>query len=325
MSPRMIALPIAVLLLACRPVVAGENDKYLPAGTGILLRIDVQGLLEAPSLKNDKDALQRAQKMIDGLLADYDSVRKHMTAAGIDIYRDVTTITTAMPNDGDPDKAFVIMEGRFDPAQFRKAAEAAAAKPEEGVKLLKIGAQDAVQLALPGRDEPIYACLVDQGTLLGAGNKDQLAGALKQTAVGKDVQALLPLLDAKQHVSFAGTRAAMVKLLDHTNVPFGDALGPILEGADTLRGGLVLGTECEVLLRFGTKDEKSAKQFFQQTTLVLAAARGVIAKMAKEDASYVPVQELMKGLRTSMDGNTVVWRSQVSLATAEKLLKSLTK
>ena len=79
------------------------------------------------------------------------------------------------------------------------------------------------------------------------------------------------------------------------------------------------------MMRFGTKDEKSAKQFFQQTTIVLAAARGVIAKMAKDDPDYLPVQELMKGLRTSVDGTSVVWRSQVSLATAEKLLKSLTK
>src|SRR5437667_3314535 len=113
MSPRMIAFSVLAVLLACRPLAAGENDKYLPADTGILLRIDVQALLQAPSLKSDKDALDRAQKMIDGLLADYDSVRKHMTAAGIDIYRDVTTLTTAMPNDGDPDKAFVVMEGKF--------------------------------------------------------------------------------------------------------------------------------------------------------------------------------------------------------------------
>src|SRR5205807_4810070 len=115
MAVRIASLAVVLLLGVHGPLAAGENDKYLPADTGILLRIDVQALLQVPSLKSDKDALEKARKMIDGLLADYDSVRKHMAAARIDIYRDVTTITTAMPNDGDPDKAFVVMDGKFDP------------------------------------------------------------------------------------------------------------------------------------------------------------------------------------------------------------------
>jgi hypothetical protein len=102
-------------------------------------------------------------------------------------------------------------------------------------------------------------------------------------------------------------------------------LGPILEGADTVQGGLTLGKECEVVFRFGTKDEKAAKQFFKTTTLILAAARGAINKLAKENMDYVPLAELVKGLRTGVEGMTVVWRAQVSLTTAEKLLQNLTK
>jgi hypothetical protein len=320
------AVLLTIALLGAAPSLpAGEADKYLPADSAILLRLDVKGLLASPALKDDKDALDRAKKLIDTLLAGYDGVRKHMNAAGIDVYRDVATLTTAAPGDGDFDKGFVVLEGTFDPAKFKKAAEDAAAKQGEGVKLLKVGPHDVVSIALPGRDEPLYACLVDKNTLVGAGTKDKLAAALKQDAVAKDVKPLQALLDAKQHLTFAGTRPSMVKLLEKTNLPFGDVLGPILEGAETVSGGVTYGKECEFVMRFGAKDEKAAKQFFQQTTIVLAAARGLVAKKAKEDPDYVPLQELMKGLKTKQEGTTVVWRSHVSPATAERLLQSLIK
>jgi hypothetical protein len=330
MAKRSVVLAFAALLLPAPALQARETDRLLPPDTAIILRLDVKALLDAPSLKDDKDALQQAKKIIDGLLAGYDSIRAHMTAAGIDVYRDVAVMTTAIPGDGDPDRAFVVLEGNFDPVQFQKAAEAASRKPDSGLKLIKIGTHDVCEMTLPGREQPLFACLIDKTTILGAGNKDKLAAALElvgkpKAEPPKDAQALLKLLEDKQHLSIAGQRPAVAKMLQHTNLPLGDLLVPVLEGSDTLAGGVNLGKECDLVLRFGCRDDKAAKLYYQQTTLVLAAARGLIAKMAKDNPDYAPLQELMKALKTTTEGPSVVWRSQLSLASAEKLLQNLTK
>jgi hypothetical protein len=322
-----------VALLACcaaQPLHAADIDKFLPADTAVVLRLDVKSMRDTPALQDDKEALQKGRAFIDRVLLEYDAVRKHMTSAGIDVYRDIATITTAMPGDGDPDKAFVVLEGTFDPARFRKTAEAEAAKPDSGLKLVKIAGHDVVQVDFPGREEPLYAFLVDKSTLLGAGSRAKIETALKQidndkAEPAKDVRALVQQLDAKQHFGFAGTRTAMAKLLERSNQPFGDVFGQIFEGADNIQGGLTLGKECTIVFRFTARDEKSAKQFFQNTTFALAAVRGLVAKRAKEDAEFVPLAELLKELRTGLEGTTVVWRSKVSLASADKLVRNLTK
>jgi hypothetical protein len=319
------------LVLCVVPVVqAGDSDKYLPPDTAVVLRLNVKALVESPSFKNDKEVQQQIKEVIDKLLADYAVVRKHLGSAGIDPYRDIHVLTAALPGDADLDKAFAILEGTFDPAQFRKGVQDAAAKPDSGLKLIKIGKHEVMEVTLAGRDEPLFACLVDKSTILGAGSKEKMTAALNiagndKAEPAKEVQSLLKLLDAKQHLSFAGTRAASVKLLDRANQPFGDAMAQLLEGAETIQGGLIFDKDCEIAFRFGAKDVKSAKQFFQSSTLALAAVRGLVMKKAKEDKDFVPLADFMKGLKTGLDGTNVVWRSQVPLATAGKLMKHLMK
>jgi hypothetical protein len=326
--PTLIAL--GVVLGVASAAQAGEGDKYLPADTAVVLRLNVKSVVEAPAFKDDKQVQQQIKDVIDKLVADYAVVRKHLASAGVDPYRDIQTLTTGLPGDADLDKAFAVLEGTFDPAQFRKAALDNAANPDAGAKLTKIGKHEVVEIALRGRDEPLYAFLADKSTLLGAGSKEKMTAALNlvgndKAEPAKEVQRLLKLLDAKQHLGFAGTRGAAAKMLERANNPFGDAMAQILEGADTIQGGLTFGKDCEIAFRFGTRDAKSAKQFYQNTTLALAAVRGLVNKKAKEDKDFVPLADFMKGLKTSVDGTSVVWRSQVSLATAEKLIKHLMK
>jgi hypothetical protein len=309
---------------------ATDGDKYLPADTAVVLRVDVKSALAAPALKDDKDGRQKAQAFLEQLLADYEPLHKHLASAGLDVFRDIGTITTAMPRDADFSKAFAVLEGTFDPARFKKAAEDAAAKPESGLKLIKIGAHDVIEIALPSRAEPVYAFLVDKSTLLGAASKEKMTAALKLVGTDKaeppkEVQVLVQLLDPKQHFGFAGTRPAVAKLMQRSKEPLAETLELLLEGADTVQGGLTLGNECDIVFRFTTKDQKTAKQFRQNTNLALAALRGVMPMKVKADPAYAPLAEWLRGLQTSLDGTTVVWRSKVSLKTAEKMMKNLTK
>jgi hypothetical protein len=318
---------LLILLLATASVTADDNDRFLPADAAVVARFRVQALLDVPALHDDKEGLATAQKLLGRILSDYDTVRKHLTAAGIDINRDVAIVTTAISEEGEPDTGFVVLEGAFDPFQFRKASEAAANKPDSGLKLIRIGAYEVCSIAA-GRREPLFACLVDKSTILGAATREKLEAALQLVGTGhagppKEAAALLHLLDTKQHLSLAGRRSAVAKLLNRGSLPLGELLLPLLESIETLQCGLTLGKECEVVLRFGTKDEKAAKAFFQQTTLLLAAARGVVAAKAKEDVQFAPLTALLKGLHTGMEGTTVVWRSRLPLDLAEKVLRKL--
>jgi hypothetical protein len=320
---------LVALLAGTSTAYAAESDKYLPADTELVIRLNVRQMLDTPALKNDKDALERTRKIVQRLLADYEPALKHLDAGGVDVYRDLTALTMALPGDSDTDKAFIVLDGKFDPAKLQAAAEAAAKKPDAGLKIVKLAGRDVYELKLPSLDQPVIACVLDGSTLVASGRKNHIAAAvakLKEKAdPPKKLQPLLALLDDKQHLSFAGTRGATVKLLESLQLPFSDTLPALLEDADAVHGGLVIGKDVDLTIRFLTRDEKTARQFFQQMTIVVAVARGAIAKKAKEDASYVPLVELMKTLRTGVEENTVVWRAQLTLALTEKLLGNLGK
>jgi hypothetical protein len=316
---------LLTLAISTSSVYAGDSDKYLPADSEFIVRLSVRQILDAPALKDDKDALPRAKKIVEQLLADYEPALKHLDAAGVDLYRDITTLTLALAGDADPENAFLILDGKFDPAKFQAAAK----KPAAGLKVIKLAGRDVFELKLPGLDQPVFACLLDEKTLVAGGKKDSIAAAVAKTKdktePAKKVQTLLALLDAKQHLSFAGTRPVTVKLLGMLQLPFGDQLPMLLQDAEAIHGGLTIGKEVDLTVRFPTRDEKTARQFFQQMTIVVAVARGVIAKEAKKDKGLLPLVELMKTLRTGVEGTAVVWRAQLSLAAAEKLLESLGK
>jgi hypothetical protein len=141
----------------------------------------------------------------------------------------------------------------------------------------------------------------------------------------KEIETLVKLLESKQHFGFAGTRPAVARMFQRGNQPIGDALSEIFEGADSVQAGFSVGKDCDIVFRFAAKDERGAKQFFQTTTIALAALRGVVAKNAKENSDAVPFAEFVKELRTGREGNTVVWRSKMSFTSAAKLLKNFMK
>jgi hypothetical protein len=322
-------ITLMALLLCTTSVCAADSDKYLPSDTELLVRVNVRQLLDAPAVKNDKDVQQRAKKIVEQLLTDYRPAMKHLDDAGVDLYRDITALTAALPADADVEKAFIIVDGKFDPAKLQAVAQAAAKKPNTDLKIIQLAGRDVYELNLAKLDQPVFVCVLDGSTLLASGRKDHLAAAMakakEKVEPPKKVQPLLALLDGKQHLGIAATRGAAVKLLDMLQLPFSDALPAILEDAEAVHGGFVVGKDVDVTIRFLTKDEKTARQFFQQMTIVVAVARGVIAKKAKEDANYVPVAELMKTLRTGVEESSVVWRAQLPLASAEKLLENLGK
>jgi hypothetical protein len=314
-----------IVVLVTGSLQATESDRYLPADTEFILRLNIGQMLEAPALKNDKEALQKAKKIVHKRLADYDAALKRLVSAEVDFYRDISTLTAALPGDADPEKIFVLMDGKFDAEKFQAAAK----KPTSGLKVIKLSGREVYEFALPGLDQPIFACLLDESTLAATSRKAKLADALakakEKAEPAKKVQPLVALLDGKHHLSFAGTRAVMVKLLAQLQLPFGDALPVILEDADTIHGGLTIGKEVDLTLRFQTRDEKTARQFLQQMTIVVAVARGAIAKEAKEDKRYLPLVELMKTLRTGVEGTAVAWRAQMKLDSAASLLENLGK
>ena len=85
---------------------------------------------------------------------------------------------------------------------------------------------------------------------------------------------------------------------------------------------------CLVMMLLGLSGCTSNNQNAQQRQAEDEKTRQEAAdttQKAKEDASYVPLVELMKTLRTGVEENTVVWRAQLTRALTEKLLGNLGK
>jgi hypothetical protein len=296
------------LLSPALSVRAVEAEQFFPSDTQVVVTVNIKQMLASGVVKPDLGKIQMAMKGVDGL-------QKALEGLGFDPMKDLDSVNLAGAGAEDPEKALMIVRGKFDTAKFKAVADAEATK-DKGLKAVKAGDYTLYEVDTPGQPQPFFAGMVDGSTVVASPRKEVVIDAFdvkagkKTNTVKKELTALMAKNDAKQSVSIAALGGALGGM-----VPFGDKV-------KTIHGGVHLADDIQTNIVIQTEDADSAKG--------LSALIGEGLEQGKNAAGLIgqikylaPAVELINNLKVAESGTTITLKGGVSKETLEKLKKDL--
>jgi hypothetical protein len=326
------------LATACAaPARAQESHRYLPDDTEQVATLNFRQILESELLKSHKEQLAQMKGLVELAVQNNEIAKKYLEALGFDFFRDFKSATVAAPATVDPEdfNGLIILEGNFNPEKFQKTAEEAAKEYGHILKAIRIGEHRVWAVTPPGQDKTAYVALVNRSTLLAGGRKRIMEQVLERSPgtapdLKKEVKELLKTTSPTQSFSYVTTGPALSNLVqkavDQNPDPKGKIIvqmaAPVLQAIAALGIGVTVRKDIDFQIGIGTKDKKAADDLSKQLSGFILLGRGMVAKKAKEDPKVETALEVMKTLRTTVEGTTVLVRGQLSAAVLEKALKN---
>jgi len=313
---------LLTVLLGTTPGRAAEIDPYVPLDTETVVNINVRQILDSPLIK--KNALEAAQELLRG----NDQVQDVLKDLGFDPFKDLDRVILATPGGTDKDRGLIIVHGRFDLAKFKAKAEQVAKDQSENLKIHKVlaGKHIIYEVNVPDMDDPLFVALASRDTLLASPGKDYVVDALKKIGKtdklalkNKDFQALLEKVDDRQSLSVAAVKNPAVK--DAVGSLPGD-VKDMLDKIQAIGGGLTLSDEIKLELVVTTKNADEAKELRDSANAGLTLITAVLGGLNKDAKPQIEfVLEVVKSLRISNKGQTVVVKGRISSDLIEEALK----
>src|SRR5437773_4758475 len=146
---RVLLAGLAVAALAWAGRAQAADPKYFPPDTEIVVTINVKQILDSELLKGNKDKLEQVKEMIKAQLPVDAQAQKHLEQMGFDPFKDLTSVTVAMPPSKDPEAMFVIIEGAFTPEKVHAVAEQVAQDHGDVFKISKVGKYKVFEITPP--------------------------------------------------------------------------------------------------------------------------------------------------------------------------------
>jgi hypothetical protein len=322
---KTLALGVALLCLTA-PARAVELDKYLPADTVGYLSINFKQIGNSSFVKAlgldtsgeyfKKHGDEAARKVLDDL--------------GFDPFKDLESLTFAVPGGDDKAAGLMIVKGTFDVAKFKEQGDKAVKDYTDIIKSSRAGDHTIyeVRLAealkkvdgldkgdLPDKDATLFMAVADEHTILSSPSKDRLTEALKK-AGGKDkpalknkaFQALLEKQSDKQALSLTALGDDLLK------GPFADAPAAVkdfLEKVEAIGVGVALGDDMKLEAVISTKSADDARALAKLLNDRVNQGLTVVGLLAIGQKEWRVAQELLKTVKVKADGKTVTLKSML--------------
>jgi hypothetical protein len=298
----------------------------LPSDTEVIVTINVQQLINSDVVKGNPQLLQHARSVLESKLQDTGAMQ-YLEKAGIDLYKNIKSVTFAGPGSKDADKLVLIVEGKFSPEKLKGAAEDAARDYPGAIEVKTVDNQPIFEIADP-RGKTVYVAPAGSELILTAMSKPALTAALARVranqagSLPKGFKALLETTNDKQSLSIAATGPALARLAENAPNP-NEMVAGYLKSIDGLSLAVTLTKDMQFQLGINTTNKEAADQFAKMGNQVLLMGRGFAAQKAKEDPKFIPVVEIAQTLQIASQGSNVVLRGEVSYETLGKILKNL--
>jgi hypothetical protein len=306
-----LALALAALLALPAAAEAPKLDPLVPADAEMVVVFNVRQLFESPlvkkyGLKDLKDALKKNEQ-----------VGQLLTAAGVDPFKDVTSVVLAGKPSPANDKMLVVVRGNFDPEKIHKVAVGIAEKKPGELKITKEGDRQVYETKAEGK--PAYATFADKGTLIVSPSKEYTL----ETAKNAGKAAARPSKELTQAVAKVSDKDALWLALVITDEmkqamaknPQTAAIAPKLEA---VTGSLTVTDDLKASVLIHTTDPKAAAELRKMINQV----KPLLAVFAQQDEKHADLYaELLSNLKITADAKTVDITLKVSQELIEKAAK----
>jgi len=262
------------------------SKVQLPADTQALIHLNFRAMIDSPLAK--KMGIEKESEIIKAL--DFDV--EFLAEIGFDPLKDIDSITIAAPGGDDMEKGLIIVLGKF------KADKLVARANREKVKTHKAGDKTIFEVKefIPDQQVPMFMMIASNSTILASTQKEYLEKAFANSGsklVNKDFSALVEKLDPDLAISMVAVSSAFPSKA----IP--EPYKAIIEGIDSIIGGIGVDKDVTLKINVFTKDEDSAKKLKETLDQGMAQALGFLGLMAAQEKELTPVLEFVKSMKTS--------------------------
>ena len=287
-TPVAIVLALAVGSFAISYAQESAPKVQLPADTQALIRFNFRAMIDSPLAK--KMGVEKASEMIKSFPGG-----EILAEMGFDPLKDIDSITIAAPGGGDMEKGLIIVVGKFKAEKLVAKANEEAKNSKDKVKTHKAGDKTIFEVIIPEQPFPIFY-MIASNTILASTQKEYLEKALANSGsklANKDFSALVEKLDPDLAISMIAVSSAFPSKA----IP--EPYKAIIEGIDSIIGGIGVDKDVTLSINVFTKDEDSAKKLKETLDQGMAQALGFLGLMAAQEKELTPVLEFIKSMKTS--------------------------
>jgi hypothetical protein len=329
-SYRLAWLAVVFALLPAFASAQSVPAKYLPKETELVFTLNFQQLLNSQQAKEQKELVKQLQFLLDNKLTEV-GAQKYLDKAGLDLFRDVGSVSLVGQVTQQGDKVLLVAEGKFSPDKLQAAAEDAARDNPGSLNITKIDDQRVYEVPTPD-GKTVYISPVGSSALVAATSKDLFTAMLSQLKSGrepmltKSVQSLLKTTNTQQSLSFVVTGAEMVRIAQHIpNVNSNEQILEVLKNLDGLSIAFTLAKDLKFQIGITAANKETADDLSNKANGGLIFGRTLIEAQAKKDPKLIPAVEIVNSLRVAAEGNNVLVRGEISYENLGKIVKEIQK
>ncbi|MBM3993774.1 MAG: hypothetical protein FJ303_06430 [Planctomycetes bacterium] len=329
-----VAAACVLALVFATSAAQAQNLNVLPADTEMTVTINVQQILKSEALKGEKASLiiNLAKAKISEGLEDK-GVAKWFKKAEFDLFKDLGSITFAVPGARNPEEAFILLEGNFDAEKIEAAAlEASKEADGPGLKVIKLGGIKAFEIS-PKDEKVLYVGILNKKTMIACSTKDDFTQAVARASAKKAdfkndaFKSLVSTINSKQSFSMVATSNVLGKLAD--KAPEG-AVNPqakqaleILKQMDGFSTAVTVAKDIDFQVGVAAQNADNAGKYALLGNAGLLAIKAKVKDAADQDEKLMPAVDILNTIRIEAKGANLLVRGQITVETLEKLMKAL--
>jgi hypothetical protein len=259
---------------------------------------------------------------MEELLKSNEGIQDHFKSLGLDPLKDISRITWASADTGDPGKALFIIHGKFDPKKFEAKADEVVQTYGDVLRIHKVGTLRLYEVSIPGQ-APYFVSVVDSSTIIASAGKEYMVEALNKAAGNQKSEVKKELTDLVRKVQPDRTiwLVALKSALEHSPLSADDSARPVLAKIETGYLGVSVGRELKAEFDLTTKSAEAAKELDKELLEKLDKAKGIVSILVGNVKELQILLDLAEAMKVTSQGNTVSLRGQIGAEAIEKSLK----
>ncbi len=282
---------------------AAELDQYLPNSTEGIVTLNVKQLLAAPLVKANLETVK-------ALMLAVPDVQQTLADIGFDPFADVDRVVVAI--DRDPNKAVILVHGKFDTAKIAARAEKAAKEEGNILKVVKGAGYTYYSVKPPEGKGPLpadtlYVGMVDETTLVSSGSPEAIIEAMDKKAGKKkaelkpELKALLEKADRQQTISIVTLSGPLAAT--------GQA---IIQKLNAVTGGINVGDDIKANFNLTAKTDKDATAVESELKEGLDQVKALVDLTVNQNKDLKPLADVVSTLKIVTQGTIITLSGQVS-------------
>jgi hypothetical protein len=307
-----------------------QQVKILPADTELIFTINFQQMLKSEVAKEYDPLIKIAKAKIEEALEDK-GLAKHLKKADFDLFRDLGSITMAVPGERNPEEGFILLEGNFDAEKIEAAVTDASKEAGGGVKVIKIAGITAFEVA-PKDEKTMYVGILDKKTIVACASKKDIEAAVARQRLAKPdfksavVKNLVSTVSGKQSISIIATSQVLSKLAENAPMGGGGQAQQAIDFLKTMDGfsaAITIQKDIDYQLGVNTKDAETAQKYAGMANLAMGVIKMKAAEKAKEDPKFKPAVDVVNAVKITAQGPNLMIRGQITFESLDKLVDQI--